>query len=260
MFHAIIQVRMGSSRLPGKALRSYMELSPLKILYKRLKKSQKISKIIIATTTLKKDLKIIKFCKKFKVPYFRGSPEDVLSRYYFTAKKFKSKNIIRLTADNPFVDIKTLNKLVNLKIKGKYNYVSNAYPLPTNYPDGSEIEIFDFRTLEKTFFLAMLPSEREHVTFFMVKSKFFKKNKLKLKNNLSKFRYTIDVAGDFKVFSSLIDAYPGKRIFTVSMNEIVNYLKKNKKITKYQKKIKRNFGWKSSFKKDKIFKKLNKYI
>ena len=58
MFHAIIQVRMGSSRLPGKALRSYMELSPLKILYKRLKKSQKISKIIIATTTLKKDLKI----------------------------------------------------------------------------------------------------------------------------------------------------------------------------------------------------------
>ena len=44
------------------------------------------------------------------------------------------------------------------------------------------------------------------------------------------------------------------------MNEIVNYLKKNKKITKYQKKIKRNFGWKSSFKKDKIFKKLNKYI
>ena len=106
----------------------------------------------------------------------------------------------------------------------------------------------------------MLPSEREHVTFFMVKSKFFKKNKLKLKNNLSKFRYTIDVAGDFKVFSSLIDAYPGKRIFTVSMNEIVNYLKKNKKITKYQKKIKRNFGWKSSFKKDKIFKKLNKYI
>ena len=90
MFHAIIQVRMGSSRLPGKALRSYMELSPLKILYKRLKKSQKISKIIIATTTLKKDLKIINFCKKFKVPYFRGSPEDVLSRYYFTAKKFKS--------------------------------------------------------------------------------------------------------------------------------------------------------------------------
>ena len=88
MFHAIIQARMGSKRLPGKVLRSYKNLTPLGVLCGRLKKIKEISKIIVATTKEKKDDKIVSFCKKLKISYFRGSTNNVLNRYYCAAKKF----------------------------------------------------------------------------------------------------------------------------------------------------------------------------
>ena len=111
MFHAIIQARMGSKRLPGKSLRSYKNITPLEVLYKRLKKVKEVSKIIVATTKEKKDDKIVNFCKNLNISYFRGSSNNLLNRYYCAAKKFKSKEIIRLTADNPFIYNKTLNQL-----------------------------------------------------------------------------------------------------------------------------------------------------
>ena len=169
MFHAIIQARMGSKRLPGKVLRSYKNLTPLGVLCGRLKKIKEISKIIVATTKEKKDDKIVSFCKKLKISYFRGSTNNVLNRYYCAAKKFKSKEIIRLTADNPFIDKKTLVKMIGIKKKNLYDYVANTYPTPCTYPDGSDIEIFDYGTLKKTYKLAKLPSEKEHVTFLMWK-------------------------------------------------------------------------------------------
>ena len=77
------------------------------------------------------------------------------------------KTIRKLTADNPFLDIKTLIKMINLKKNNNYDYVANTYPMPSTYPDGSDIEIFDFKTLKKTYQSAKLPSQKEHVTFYM---------------------------------------------------------------------------------------------
>jgi spore coat polysaccharide biosynthesis protein SpsF len=255
MFHAIIQARMGSKRLPGKVLRAYKNLTPLEILCKRLKKIKKISKIIVATTKEKKDDKIVSFCKKLKISYYRGSTNNVLSRYFQAAKKFKSQEIIRLTADNPFIDKNTLIKMVNLKKNNHYHYVANTYPLPCSYPDGSDIEIFDYETLKKTNKLAKLPSEKEHVTFYMWQSKKFLKKRINLRKNLSKIRYTIDTLDDFKLFTFIIDEISKKKIFSANMHKIVRVLLKNKKKTLYQKKLDRSAGWRPSFKKDKIFKK-----
>ena len=117
MFHAIIQARMDSKRLPGKVLKSYKNLTPLEILCRKLKRIKEVSKIIVVTTKEKKDNKIIKFCRRLKISYFRGNTNNVLNRYYCAAKKFKSKEIIRLTADNPFIDEKTLLKMINIKKK-----------------------------------------------------------------------------------------------------------------------------------------------
>ena len=84
----------------------------------------------------------------------------------------------------------------------KADYYSNTYPLPCKYPDGSDIEIFKFNTLTKAYRNAQLPSEKEHVTNLMYKDKsnIIKKN---MKNNLSKFRYTIDNKEDFKILKKL---------------------------------------------------------
>ena len=167
----IIQARIGSTRLKGKVLKKYKGLTPLKIMIERLKQCIKIRNITICTTKLSEDNKIVNFCKKEKIKFYRGSKNDVLSRYYETAKKFKSKIIVRVTSDCPLVDYRIINDMLNNFLKSKNEYYANSYPLPTTYPDGMDIEIFKYSTLKKTNKEAFLPSEREHVTPYIYNSK-----------------------------------------------------------------------------------------
>ena len=250
MFHAIIQARMGSTRLPRKVLKKYKEKTPLCILIERLKKIKKIKKIIISTTNLKEDCIFKNYCKQKKIFLYKGDTNNVLKRFYKTAKNYNSNNIIRVTSDCPFIDIKTLEKMINLQIKNNYDYLANTYPLPCSFPDGSDIEIFTNKTLSQTFKLAKLPSEKEHVTKYMWSSKKFKIFRLKSKINLSKYRYTVDILEDFKLFCFILDSFPRKDFYKIGMMKIINLIKKNPLEVEYQKNIKRNFGWNNSIKKD----------
>ena len=249
-FTAIIQARTNSSRLPNKILLNYKNISPLSVLIKRLGKSKCLKKIIIATTTTKNDDKIVKFCDENKILCFRGDEKNVLRRYYFAAKKFKINKIVRITSDCPLVDYRILDQMIKVFKKKKIDYYSNSLPLPTNYPDGMDIEIFTFKTLKETFKKALLPSEKEHVTHYMWKKNNFNILKKNTNNNLSKYRFTIDYKKDFVFFCKLIDKFGTNKIHTVSMNDLINFVKKNQHLVEYQKKIKRNQGWESSIIKD----------
>ena len=251
-FDVVIQARMGSDRMQGKVLKIYKKFSILDILIKRIKKLDLINKIIVTTTTKKKDNRIVNFCKKNKISYFRGSEKDVLSRYYKTAKKFKLKNIVRLTSDCPLIDISTLKKMIRNYKKFKIDFYSNTVPHPCKFPDGSDIEIFSFKTLKKAYENSVLPSEREHVTFYMWKTKKFKIKKYNEKKNLSKYRYTVDYPDDFKLICSMID-YFGDEIININMAQIIRFIDKNPKLTLYQKKIYRSIGWQESLSRDKKF-------
>ncbi len=253
----IVQARMGSKRLPGKVLKNYKNISPLgllldKIAYVGLRKST-----IIATTKQKKDLKITNFCKQKKFNFFKGSEKDVLKRYYECSKKFRIKIIVRLTADCPFLDLFLLKKMIKTFKKNNYDYLSNTYPQPCKFPDGSDIEIFTFKALKEACLYARLPSEREHVTNYIYKTKNNRIKRIDIRKNLSNYRYTIDNKNDFKIFEKIIDKFSYKKIINLDYIKITNFLKKNKKITRYQKKIKRNYGWESSLKKDLKYKKIN---
>ena len=117
-FAIIIQARLGSKRLPGKVLKEFKGYNILNVLISRLRKSKNVKNIIIATTKYNKDNKIIEFCKKNSVNFFRGDEKDVLGRFYKAATKYKVKNIIRITSDCPFIDINTLDGMVqNFKKK-----------------------------------------------------------------------------------------------------------------------------------------------
>lgn len=252
-FDIIIQARIGSTRLPGKILKTYKNLTPLKILIKRLQNCKNIKNIIICTTKDPNDFKVVNFCKKEKLLYFRGNKQNVLSRYYNAAKKFNSKYIIRITSDCPLVDYRIINNMIVEFQKRKPDYYANTYPLPTKYPDGMDIEIFNFKTLEFTNRYAYLPSEREHVTPYMFKTKKFKILKKNLHIDLSDYRFCIDYKKDFILFKKFIDYFKNK-IYNVSMFELVKYVKNNPKFIYYQKKIKRNEGWTSALKKDEKYK------
>lgn len=255
MYHVIIQARMGSKRLPGKSLKKFRNTTPLEVLIRRIKKIKKINKIIVATTKLKKDDVFLKYAKKLNIQIFRGSNKNVLERYYAAAKLYNSKNIIRLTADCPFIDTTTLIKMIKIFSSNKYDYVANTNPLPCTYPDGSDIEIFNFKSLKKSKNEAFLPSDKEHVTKYFWKSKKFKCFRLDNKIDLSKYRYTIDIAEDFNLFKSIIREY--RNFLKIGMKDIVKFIDKNPNLIKYQKNIKRNFGWDESLKKDKLYKNRN---
>jgi len=112
---------MNSKRLPGKVLKEYKGISPLKVLIERLIDAKfNINDIIIATTSKRVDRKIINFSKKYNIKFFTGDENDVLGRFYKTAVKFKIQNIIRITSDCLFVDLNILKKIINFINKNNY--------------------------------------------------------------------------------------------------------------------------------------------
>jgi len=250
-FAIIIQARLGSKRLPGKVLKNFKGYNPLIVLISRLQKSKIIKNIIIATTKNNKDTKIVNFCKKNSLKFFRGEENDVLGRYYKTATKYKVKNIVRITSDCPFIDINILDKMILFFKKNKLDYYANTYPEPSTFPDGMDIEIFKYKALKISNKLAKNKSEREHVTVFMRQFKKFKSKRYDQKNNLSKYRLTIDFFKDFKLFTKIIDHF-GEKIFFTSMDDIVKFLSKNQKLINYQKKLIRNQSFYNDLLRDKL--------
>ena len=139
---AIIQARMGSTRLPGKVLAKIGDLSMLEIIYRRLEKSETLDKIIISTSTEKEDDVIEDICKKNSFSFFRGSSNNVLDRFYQTAQETNAESILRITADCPLVDSELVDKAYELFQEQSYDYLSNT--IEPTYPDGYDIEIFTF--------------------------------------------------------------------------------------------------------------------
>jgi len=175
MIGCIIQARTGSTRLPGKTL---MSVDPndtvLSFGTKQVQSCKNIDQLVIATTTLSEDDIIVDYMNKLNIKCFRGSPEDVLDRYYQCAKKFSFSIIVRITSDCPIVDPVIADKIISYftENKAKIDYVSNVHPV-TTFPDGTDVEVFSFESLEKAWTEAEKPSEREHVTLIYILVKNF---------------------------------------------------------------------------------------
>ena len=123
---AIIQARLGSTRLPGKVLLNIESKPVLQHIVDRLKKVTKIDKVIIATSNLKINSKITSYCKKNNIEFFIGSEENVLDRFFKAAKKYKPKDIIRITGDCPLAIPETIEKLIDYYKLNKYDYCGIA--------------------------------------------------------------------------------------------------------------------------------------
>ena len=194
----IIQARMGSKRLPGKSLKKINNTPILLRIIRSLKRKKKFKNIliIVATTNLKIDDIIASLSVKENVYVFRGSPRNVLERYYLTAKKYKLRNIIRLTSDNPFTDTLFLEKLIQLHLKNKNDYTSSK----ENLPIGMGAEIFTFKALKKAYKFSTSKKDKEHVCDYILKNyKKFKIQKLKFKiasKKIKKLRLTVDTQKD----------------------------------------------------------------
>ena len=239
----IIQARYDSIRFPGKVLEKINNKTCLEILIKRLSKSKYISKIIVACSKNQKDIAIINICKKLGINYFTGSEDDVLDRFYKAAKKYKGQNIVRITGDCPLIDYKIVDDVISNFFLKSMDYVSNTNP-PT-FPDGLDVEVFKFSALKEAYIKANQPTEREHVTPFIINNKKFKKFNLKNSLDYSFLRLTLDEKEDFFLIEKIIKNFKGNLNF--DLNNILDFYKKNKKIFSINSHIKRNEGQKLNF-------------
>lgn len=249
MIGAIIQARMGSSRLPGKVLKTIDGIELLLHQIRRVKKSTKIKTIVVATTTDKLDDAIETFCEDNKLICFRGSQDDVLNRYYEAAKKFNITTIVRLTADCPLVHRKEIDKTIELFEHNNLDYAANTVPPETStYPDGSDVEVFSYEVLKKANQEEKDIFFREHVTFHFWKNNNqnnYKIGQLISKNNWSKFRYTVDYVEDYEVVKKIFFKLKIQKMHG-STKDIIKILKDNPDIYKLNSKYYFGIGWEKS--------------
>ncbi len=223
---AIIQARMGSTRLPEKIMKNLCGKTVLSHDIERIKQSKLIDEIIIATTTNDSDKIIYSEAIKCGVKAFRGSEEDVLSRYYYAASENNLDIVMRLTSDCPLIDPKLIDEMLKFYIDNSYDIVSNAGSDLKNrtYPRGLDTEIFTFKLLETAFNKANEKYQREHVTPYIyenTKNIFYYKNDV----DYSKYRITLDTEEDFELIKEIYkELYHGEHDFY--LDDIIDLFKK----------------------------------
>ena len=244
---AIVQARMGSTRLPGKVMKKVLGKPLIGYLFENLGRSQKIDKIVLATSTNKKNDILCRYVESLGYDIFRGSEEDVLSRYYNAVLKYKTKNIVRITGDCPLIDPVVCDNLINFYFKKKLDY---AYLSP-RYAEGLDCEIISFDTLEISHQKATKKSEREHVTLFVRNNlDRFKAKMMDNKIDESKYRITVDEPEDFEVIKNIIENLNISKSKYYSFGKIKKYLDKNPEIFQKNSKIIRNEGLSKSLEKE----------
>tara|TARA_B110000259_G_scaffold112874_1_gene128780 strand:- start:22927 stop:24951 length:2025 start_codon:yes stop_codon:yes gene_type:complete len=212
MILAIVQARMGSTRLPGKVLKEIDGQSLISILLARLSQSQFIDKIVVATTEACTDDQLAESCAEQGYSVFRGSEIDVLSRYYYTAKKYQASTIVRITGDCPLIDSDIVDEVIRDFKDNLVDYTSNIEP--PSFPDGLDVEVFSYNVLSEAFHKANEDREREHVTSYLREKQHIRRSNLKNSDDVSHMRWTVDDHNDFTVVENIFKHFSPKINFS----------------------------------------------
>ena len=251
---AIVQARMGSTRLPKKVMKKINLTPMIGILLKRLELSKRIDKIILATTSNKVDQPLIEYVASEGFVVETGSENNVLERFYLAAKKHDADVIVRITGDCPLIDPEIVDNTIKLYIEKKLDYLSNTKP-PT-FPDGLDVEVFSFNSLQKAYQNAKDSYDLEHVTPLIRSNE---KNQLNYENeeDFSNLRWTVDEKEDFIVVKKIFNHFHPN--ITFGWRDVISLKKDNSLIFEDNKNIIRNEG--SIMKKgQKLYKRAKKII
>jgi spore coat polysaccharide biosynthesis protein SpsF len=249
---AIVQARMGSTRLPNKVMKKVVGQPVLWHVVNRIKSAKTIDKIVVASTKRRADKRIIRWAEENGVERYAGSENDVLDRYYQAAVTFDANVIVRITSDCPLIDPKVIDIVVNQFLAGDFDYVSNT-GRPDNkptYPAGLDTEVFSFSALRKAWEEAKLLSEREHVTPYIWKHRnLFKIGGVAHDEDLSRMRWTLDYDKDLEfvreVYARL---YSKGKIFY--MEDVLGLLNNHQELLNINKGVNRNEGYLKSLGED----------
>lgn len=248
MIAAIVQARVGSTRLPGKVLKPILGKPMLLWQLERLKRSKTVDTLIVATTLKPEDDPVAELAERAGVKVFRGSEHDVLDRYYKAAKAVKARVIVRVTGDCPLHDPAVVDIVVEHYLGSSADYSGG----PANYPEGLDTEVFSFDTLERAWKEATLPSEREHVTLH------FKNHPGRFhvapewregKEEHSYMHWSVDTQADFEFVTRVFESL-AKKAPRFTKNDVLHLLEKRPELLRINAGNTGREGLEKSFKED----------
>jgi spore coat polysaccharide biosynthesis protein SpsF len=209
---AIIQARMGSSRLPGKVLKDIRGQSMLGRVVNRVRRACSVDEVLVATTDCPADDVVVQECRLSSVPVFRGNEDDVLDRYLRAAQWTNADIVVRITSDCPLVDPQITDKTIRAFLAERPDYASNV--MVRTYPRGLDTEVMTVQTLEQAWRKADQPYQHAHVTPYIYEHpEDFKLLSVTGDADYSQHRWTVDTAQDLEFIRAVYARLDGQPEF-----------------------------------------------
>lgn len=225
----ITQARMGSTRLPGKVLKSISDKPMLEYHLDRIQNTD--IPVILATSNNQKDIEIVDLCKKNEVRVIRGDEHDVLSRYAKVVRKYDIETVVRVTSDCPLLDPGLIVEGTRKFEETNVDYLANNFS-ERSYPHGLDYQITPGDILLEADQKAGKPKEREHVMPYVRNGNNFQKKGLQRENDASWIRITVDYAEDLELIRALIKEHEAHRL---NCEEIIELFHQNQELLQINK-------------------------
>lgn len=225
---AIIQARMGSSRLPGKVMKPVLGRPLILSMLERVRGARTLDEIVVATTTASEDDAVATLMEEHGFACFRGHATDLLDRHLQARRAANASAVVKIPSDCPLIDPRVIDRVIAAfrAHPEEYDFVSNLHP--ATYPDGNDVEVIPMHALELGWQEATCPFEREHTTpFFWERPERFRINNVTWETGLDysmSHRFTIDYPDDLAFVTAVFEGLhlPGAPPF--SLNEILSFL------------------------------------
>jgi glutamate-1-semialdehyde 2,1-aminomutase/spore coat polysaccharide biosynthesis protein SpsF len=204
---------MGSTRLPGKVLAEICGKPMLEHVVSRVRRCRLVDEVIVATSGTRGDDRIAEIGVKKNFKVFRGQENDVLDRYYQTAKNADADVVVRITGDCPLIDPDVIDRVIQAFLSEECDYASNT--LVCTYPDGLDTEVFSFAALEIAWRDGRRVADREHVTPFIRTSRRFRLHNVEsdLGRSTRHLRWTVDELHDLEFIRAVYERLGGNESF-----------------------------------------------
>jgi len=235
---ALVQARMGSTRLPGKVLRVIVGKPMIELLLARLSQSSELDEIVVAASEEVKNDKLQSVVESLNYKCTRGSEKNVLNRFYESAKSVGADVIVRITGDCPLVDPTLVDECIRSYKDSDVDYFSNIDP--ATYPDGLDIEVMSFESIERANNETDSEFDREHVTPYIRNSDSFSKSSIQYVKDLSTQRWSVDEPEDLIVVTNVFEHFSPNLYF--DWKQVLELRRSQPKLFQANRQIKNNEG------------------
>ena len=235
---ALVQARMGSTRLPGKVLKPIVGKPMIELLLARLSQSSELDEIVVATSKNAKNDELQSVVESLGYRCTRGSEKDVLSRFHESATFVGADIVVRITGDCPLVDSELVDECIKSYKNSNVDYFSNIDPV--TYPDGLDIEVISFKSIERANNETDSEFDREHVTPYIRNSNTFSKASMHHTEDLSNQRWTVDEPEDLIVVTNVFEHFSPGIFF--DWKQVLELKKSQPKLFSENQQIKNNEG------------------